>query len=55
MGLLEALEHPLDETGLLHAVLELSLSKGIGQSPYHHLDTFDHTVEVVRGVQRELE
>ena len=55
MGLLEALEPPLDETGLLEAVPELSLSRGIEQSPYHHLDTLDHTFEVVRGVQRELE
>jgi poly(A) polymerase len=55
LGPLEALEPPLDEAGLLHAVPELSLSKGIEQSPYHHLDTLDHTLEVVRGVQRELE
>ncbi len=55
MGLLEALEPPLDESGLLDAVPELSLSRGIEQSPYHHLDTFEHTLEVVRGVQRELE
>jgi poly(A) polymerase len=55
LGLLEALEPPLDETGLLEAVPELSLSRGIEQSPYHHLDTFEHTLEVVRGVQRELE
>ncbi len=54
MGLLEALEPPLDEAGLLEALPELSLSRGIEQSPYHHLDTFDHTLEVVRGVQREL-
>jgi len=55
LGLLEALEPPLDERGLLEAVPELSLSKGIEQSPYHHLDTFEHTLEVVRGVQSELE
>ena len=55
MGIGEALEPPLDERGLLEAVPELSLSKGIEQSPYHHLDTFEHTLEVVRGVQRELE
>ena len=55
MGLLETLEPPLDETGLLEAVPELSLSRGIEQGPYHHLDTFEHTLEVVRGVQRELE
>jgi poly(A) polymerase len=55
LGLLEALEPPLDEAELLEAVPELSLSRGIEQSPYHHLDTLDHTLEVVRGVQRELE
>ena len=55
MGLLEALEPPLDVEGLLEAVPELSLSRGIEQSPYHHLDTFEHTLEVVRGVQSELE
>ena len=55
MGLGEALEPPLDERGLLEAVPELSLSRGVEQSPYHHLDTFEHTLEVVRGVQRELE
>jgi poly(A) polymerase len=55
LGLLEALEPPLDETGLLAAVPELSLSRGVEQSPYHHLDTLEHTLEVVRGVERELE
>ncbi len=55
MGIGEALEPPLDEGGLLEAVPELSLSRGVEQSPYHHLDTFEHTLEVVRGVQRELE
>ena len=33
---------------------ELALSRGVEQSPYHHLDTFEHTLEVVRGVEREL-
>ncbi len=55
MGIGEALEPPLDEGRLLEAVPELSLSRGVEQSPYHHLDTFEHTLEVVRGVQRELE
>ncbi len=55
MGIGEALGPPLDESRLLHAVPELSLSRGVEQSPYHHLDTFEHTLEVVRGVQRELE
>jgi poly(A) polymerase len=55
LGLREALEPPLDERGLLEAIPELSLSRGIEQSPFHHLDTFEHTLEVVRGVERELE
>jgi poly(A) polymerase len=55
LSLRESLEPPLDERGLLNAVPELSLSRGVEQSPYHHLDTFEHTLEVVRGVQRELE
>ena len=46
---------PLDVGRLLGAVPELSLSRGVKQSPYHHLDTFEHTLEVVRGVERELE
>ena len=55
MERLEALRPPLDVGGLLEAVPELSLSRGVEQSPYHHLDTFEHTLEVVRGVERELE
>jgi poly(A) polymerase len=55
LSLREALEPPLDVEALLAAVPELSLSRGIEQSPYHHLDTFEHTLEVVRGVERELE
>ena len=55
MDLCEALGPPLDVGRLLAAVPELSLTRGVGQSPYHHLDTFEHTLEVVRGVERELE
>jgi hypothetical protein len=55
LGLLETLKPPLDERGLLGAVPELSLSRGIGQSPYHHPDTFEHALEVGRDVERELE
>ncbi len=54
MGLLEALGPPLDVGLLLEAVPELALSRGVEQSPYHHLDTFEHTLEVARGVEREL-
>jgi len=50
----ETLGPPLDVGGLLEMVPELSLSRGVEQSPYHHLDTFEHTLEVVRGVEREL-
>ena len=55
MDFREALGPPLDSGRLLDAVPELSLSRGVEQSPYHHLDTFEHTLEVVRGVERELE
>ena len=55
MGLLGALEPPLDEMALLEAVPELSLARGVGQGPYHHLDVLEHTLEVVRRVERELE
>jgi poly(A) polymerase len=50
-----ALEPPLDLAGLLESVPELSLSRELEGSPYHHLDTLDHVLEVVRGVERELE
>ncbi|HSL00207.1 MAG TPA: HD domain-containing protein [Rubrobacteraceae bacterium] len=50
----EALEPPLDEKEILEAVPELSLARGLGQGPFHHLDVFDHTLEVLRGVEREL-
>jgi poly(A) polymerase len=51
----EALEPPLDLPGILEAVPELALARGCGQGPYHHLDVLEHTLEVVRGVERELE
>lgn len=53
-ALREALEPPLDVPGVLEAVPELVLAKGLGQGPYHHLDILEHTAEVVRGVEREL-
>ena len=49
-----ALEPPLDAEGLLKAVPELSLARDLEASAYHHLDTFEHVLEVVRGVEREL-
>ena len=54
MDLLAALEPPLDAEGLLKAVPELSLARDLEASAYHHLDTFEHVLEVVRGVEREL-
>jgi poly(A) polymerase len=44
LDLSEALEPPLDVGRLLDAVPELSLMRGVEQSPYHHLDTFEHTL-----------
>ena len=55
MDLGAALEPPLDLARLLESVPELSLSRELEGSPYHHLDTLDHVLEVVRGVERELE
>ena len=55
MDLGASLEPPLDLAGLLESVPELSLSRELEGSPYHHLDTLDHVLEVVRGVERELE
>ena len=54
MDLLAALEPPLDAEGLLKAVPELSLARDLEASAYHHLDTLEHVLEVVRGVEREL-
>jgi len=55
LDLRAALEPPLDLAGLLDAVPELSLARELEGSPYHHLDTLDHVLEVVRGIERELE
>jgi poly(A) polymerase len=49
-----ALEPPLDTVGLLGVIPELSLARELEGSPYHHLDTLDHVLEVVSGVEREL-
>jgi poly(A) polymerase len=38
----------LDELGALEVVLpELARLRGIGQNPYHHLDAYGHTIEVL--------
>ena len=53
-ALFDALEPPVDPTELLDRVPELSLARGLEGSPYHHLDTLDHILEVIRRVEREL-
>ena len=55
MDLRSALEPPLDERALVEAVPELALARDLEASAYHHLDTFEHILEVVRGVERELD
>jgi poly(A) polymerase len=55
LDLRAALEPPLDPVGLLDVVPELSLARELEGSQYHHLNTLDHVLEVVRGVERELE
>ena len=55
MDIYGALEAPMDVGALLEAIPELELAKGLGQGPFHHLDVFGHTLEVVRGIERELE
>ena len=55
MDIYRILEPPVDEAEVLEAVPELALAKGLEQGPYHHLDVFGHTMEVVRSVERELE
>lgn len=54
-ALTQALVPPVDLDTLLELVPELTLSRDLRQGPYHHLDTLDHTLEVVRGVEREFE
>ena len=54
-ALYAALEPPSDPAAFLEAVPELSLARGLEGSPYHHLDTLEHVLEVVRRVEEELE
>ncbi|QIN82297.1 HD domain-containing protein [Rubrobacter tropicus] len=54
-ALFDALEPPVDPDELLDRVPELSLARGLEGSPYHHLDTLDHVLEVIRRVEQELE
>ena len=55
MDLRAALEPPLDTAELLGVVPELSLARELEGSPYHHLNTLEHVLEVVGGVERELD
>ncbi len=55
MDIHEALRPPLDIGAVEKLVPELGLARGLEGSPFHHLDTFEHTLEVVRGIERELE
>jgi poly(A) polymerase len=55
LDLRAALETPLDTVGLLEVVPELALARELEGSLYHHLDTLDHVLEVVRGVECELD
>lgn len=55
MDIHEALRPPLDIGTVEKLVPELKLARGLEGSPFHHLDTFEHTLEVVRGIERELE
>ncbi|MDQ4105731.1 MAG: HD domain-containing protein [Actinomycetota bacterium] len=55
MRIYEALRPPLDVGPLLEVVPELELAKGLEQGPFHHLDVFGHTLEVVRGIEREFD
>ncbi|MBA2693613.1 MAG: HD domain-containing protein [Rubrobacter sp.] len=54
MSFFDFLEPPLDVERALAEVPELSLARGLSQSPYHHLDTLDHILEVWRRVEVEL-
>ena len=41
----------LDEVGAMSIVLpEVSRMRGVGQSPYHHLDVYEHTLSVLSEV-----
>lgn len=54
MSFSEVLGPPLDVERAISEVPELALARGVEQSPYHHLDTLDHVLEVVRRVEAEL-
>lgn len=48
------LSTPVDWGSVLALVPELLICRGVLQNNYHHLDVFDHTVEVVEGLERLL-
>ncbi len=50
----EALKGCVASGVLLHVLPELGPLRGVGQDGYHHLDAFDHTLEVVRAVEGVL-
>jgi poly(A) polymerase len=45
----------LDAEGVLREVPELELGKNLEQGPFHHLDVLGHTLQVLEGVEEELE
>ncbi len=55
MNVHEALEFPMDARRLRELAPESGLAEGMEQGPFHHLDVLDHTLETVRGVEREIE
>ncbi len=50
-----ALAPPMDVRRLRELAPELDPAEGMEQGPFHHLDVLDHTLEVIRGVDREIE
>jgi hypothetical protein len=50
----EVLALPLDKGALLAEVRELRLARGQRQDPFYHLGTFEHILETVWAVEREL-
>ena len=54
MNVHDALRSPLDVGALEKFVPEIALARGLEGSPFHHLDTLDHVLEVIRGIDREL-
>lgn len=50
-----ALAPPPDAGRLTELVPELALAGGLGQGPFHHLDTLEHILKTVEEVERELD